>query len=114
MSTDFEKVTSALIKVDPYRRSQRNKGSTKNANVSVIDYTAGRGSSGVHLRWYHPTEFKALTNEQRDELREWNHSQEGKKVLDKSRKAMENRKRKADDDKSKSQGSGSWKKKLKK
>ena len=84
MRTDFEVASSALIEVDPYRRSQKNpQGQQRGGdNISAIDFNAGRGSSGVDLRWHHPKEFKALPNDQKDELVTWQKSQEGKKILD--------------------------------
>ena len=53
MRKDFEAAASSLIEVDPYRRTSR--GSGRNVYVSSIDFKAGRGSSGVDLRW-HPRE----------------------------------------------------------
>ena len=49
---------------------------------------------GVDLRWNHPTEFKVLSREQKDELTAWQKSNEGKKILGKSREAAA-KKRKA-------------------
>ena len=62
MRSDFELSCSTLIEVDPHRRGQRNN-KTPDANVSEIDFNAGRSSSGVDLRWHYSKEFKALTNE---------------------------------------------------
>ena len=39
----FESASSSLIEVDPYRQTSRGTGC--NANVSSIDFKAGRGSS---------------------------------------------------------------------
>ena len=50
MKEDFEAAASSLIEVDPYRRTSR--GVSRNANVSSIDFKAGRGSSRVDLRWH--------------------------------------------------------------
>ena len=61
---DFEDAASSLIEVDPYRRQQRNP-SSKGAQVSGVSF-AGRGSSGVDLRWHHPKEFKELISEKKD------------------------------------------------
>ena len=47
MREDFEAAASSLIKVDPYCRTNRSSG--RNADVSSIDFKAGRGSSGVDL-----------------------------------------------------------------
>ena len=120
MRSDFELAASTLIEVDPYRRGQRlNK--TPDANISGLDFNAGRGSSGVDLRWHHPKEFKALSGDQKDELTTWQKTNEGKKILTKSREAAD-RKRKASGRPSgnggtkgdgKAIGQGAWKKKLK-
>ena len=89
MRTDFEVASSALIEVDPYRRLQKTpQGQQRGgANISSIDFNAGRGSSGVDLRWHHPTEFKALPNDQKEELMKWQKSQDGRKILNKSKEA---------------------------
>lgn len=89
--------SSAMIDIDPYHRSQKNPQCQQKggAQVSAIDFSAGRGSSGVDLHWYHPEEFKALPNDQKDELVKWHKSQEEKIVLDKSREAA-SKKHKAD------------------
>ena len=48
MREDFEAAASSLIEVDPYCRTSRGTG--RNADVSSIDFKAGRRSSGVDLR----------------------------------------------------------------
>ena len=55
------------------------------ANISSIDFSSGRGDSGVDLRWHTPKEFKALTREQKDELTTWQRSDNGKAALAKSK-----------------------------
>ena len=47
MRNDFEAVASALIEVDPYRRSNKSGGTPRTVNVSAIDFSAGRGKTGV-------------------------------------------------------------------
>ena len=114
MRNDFELAASALIEVDPYRRGNKSGTAPRTANVSAIDFSAGRGSSGVDLRWHPHKEFKKLPEDQKNELREWMQTQEGKKVMKQGRKAASS-KRKADKD-NKSDGdksNGSWKKKMK-
>ena len=53
MREEFEAKSSSLIEIDPCRRSGRS--ASCNADVSPVDFKAGRGSSGVYLRW-HPKE----------------------------------------------------------
>ena len=123
MRNDFELCCSTLIEVDPYRRSQKSSSKTPLAQISGIDFSAGRGSSGVDLRWHHPKEFKALSSDKKTELCNWQKTQDGKKSLKKSR--LEAEKRQAVDwykeggaGKGKRGGNttisdGAWKKKLK-
>ena len=67
MQEDFEVSSSSLIEVDPYRR--KNRGTGRNANVSSIDFKAGRELSGVDPRWHPKEDFVKLSQEQNDELR---------------------------------------------
>ena len=76
MRSDFESAASALIEVDPYKRSQRNTP-VRTANVSAIDFAAGRGQTGVDLRWYPRREFLSLSKEQKDELTAWQKTDKG-------------------------------------
>jgi hypothetical protein len=113
MRSDFESASSSLIEVDPYYRSIRNN--SRQANVSSIDFRAGRGSSGVDLRWHTRKEFLKLSKEQKDELSDWLKTDEGKKHKKERFQSDGNtkdgsHKRKADD---KSSG-GNWKKKFRK
>ena len=51
MREHFERASLALIEVDSYRRTQRaTNTNTKPANVSPIDFSARRGTTGVDLR----------------------------------------------------------------
>ena len=116
MRQDFELAATSMIEVDPYKRSQNN-GGTRQANVSAIDFSAGRGNSGVDLRWHHAKEFRQLSSEEKDELTAWMKTQDGKKAMRKSRNAHDKtKKRKADTgNQGKDKGNnGNWKKKFKK
>ena len=116
MRNDFEVAASALIEVDPYRKSQRGGGKGGGAQISSIDFKAGRGSTGVDLRWHPKKEFKNLTDEQREELTTWMKTSEGRKHMKKSRESS-NAKRKRDGNgngNDKGAGNGNWKKKFKK
>ena len=119
MRNDFEAAASTLIEVDPYRKSQRSGGGGRNATIAAIDFGAGRGSTGVDLRWHPKPEFKKLSDEQRDELVTWMRTSEGKKVLQKSKGTKFENKRKSGgggngDRSQKSSEGGNWKKKFKK
>lgn len=91
LRNDFEKAASALIEVDPYNWSCR-PGAKTTANVSSIDFSSGRGTSGVDLRWHTRKELMALEPEQRDELVSWQKTPEGKTTLAKSREKHSKRK----------------------
>ena len=65
MRHDFEAAASALIEVDPFKRGNKSGGTQRTANISAIDFSAGRGSTGVDLRWYPNKEFKKLPEEQK-------------------------------------------------
>ena len=60
MRRDFEKAASALIEVDPFVRG-KHKGGGRTATISSVDYSAGRGGTGVDLRWHTPQEYRALS-----------------------------------------------------
>ena len=91
MRNDFEAAASSLIEVDPYKRSQ--KSTPRTATVSAIDYSAGRGETGVDLRWHPKSEFNKLSQDQRDELVKWQRSDDGKKLLKASRRTAGEKKR---------------------
>ena len=112
MRNDFEAAATAMIEVDPYRRSQRTPGKG-GANVSAIDFGAGRGTSGVDLRWHPKKEFMSLPVEQRDELSAWIKTNDGRKVIEQSRKTFK-KKRKDTNGGSGRNKEGNWKKKFKK
>ena len=115
MRNDFEAAASALIEVDPFRRSNKAGGTPRMANVSAIDFNAGRGASGVDLWWYTHKEFKKLSEDQKQELHEFMRTQEGKRVMKQSRQATAKRKADSDiDSRNGNNNSGNWKRKMKK
>ena len=95
MREDFELAANALIEVDPYKRSQRQPVRPQ-AQVSGIDFSSGRGDSGVDLRWHTPIEFKALNQEQKDELVSWQKTPDGKQTLNKSKEELKNKRKHSD------------------
>ena len=119
MRNDFEIAASILIEVDPFRRATRSN--TRNANVSAIDFSAGRGSTGVDLHFHPHDKFLTLPKEQQDELREWLHTKEGRKS--KNEYYKNKRKSKSDDEtdndnkgkrKKNDEVKGNWRSKFKK
>jgi hypothetical protein len=87
MREDFELAANTLIEVDPYRRSQR-QPAKPNAQVAAIDFASGRGDTGVDLHWHTTDEFKALNQDQKNELVKWQKTPDGKQFLQKSRDDM--------------------------
>lgn len=115
MRNDFELASSALIEVDPYKRSSKSGGNQREASINAIDFSAGRGpKTNVDLRWYPRKEFKALSNEQKDELKEWMQTQDGKKAMRKSRANAAKRKTDDVEPDPKAKSKETWKKKMKK
>ena len=116
MRESFEGAATSLIEVDPYKRSSRvsDNSSNRQATVSAMDYLAGRGETGVDLRWHHPKEFSKLTNDQKDELVTWLRTDDGKKHKVELKK--QNRKRKFSDNNNKgsdNKSKNAWTRKLK-
>ena len=76
---DFEKAATHLLPSDPVARkrisgNKRNTAAISAVTEEVNSTTAKKpsiGQSGVHLRYHTSTEYKALTKDQKDELREW-------------------------------------------
>ena len=112
MRSNFESAASHIIEVDPYRRASRQhpKGG-RSANVSSITF-AGRGKTGVDLRWHTRKEFGSLSNEQKDELSTWQKTKEGKKAIKEQRANAKSYKRTVVDEAS--NNDKSWKKKFRK
>ena len=94
MRNDFELAASTLIEVDPFHRATRTN--TRNANISAIDFSAGRGTTGVDLRFYPHEKFKALPKDQQDKLKQWMYTKEGRKS---KQDFFKNKKSRDDDDK---------------
>ena len=92
MRKDFEKAASALIEVDPFVRG-KHKGGGRTATISSVDYSGGRGGTGVDLRWHTPQEYRALSKDEKDELHQWQHSAAGKEVISKSREVYLSKKK---------------------
>jgi hypothetical protein len=110
MRNNFEAASSHLIEVDPYRRSSRQvQKPHRTANVSGVSF-AGRGESGVDLRWHTRKEFSDLTSEQKDELTAWQGTKEGKKSVKDQKSPKKKRKNESDSGSTDT----SWKSKLKK
>ena len=84
MKMNFEKAASALIEVDPFIKGNH-KGGGRTATISSLDYSSGRGGTGVDLRWHTPHEYRALTKQQNEELYQKQQSDAGKDKMNKSK-----------------------------
>ena len=97
MRNDFEKAAAHLLPYDPVAKKcatvAQNKRSAAQISSVELEEELARGEvssttmpkkasigrTGVHL-WYHtPTEYDNLSNEQKDELREWRKQNPSKK-----------------------------------
>ena len=119
LRNDFEGAANALIEVDPFKKSQSAAAKAqREAQISAIDYGAGRGATGVDLRWHPKSEFCKLTKEQQKELNTWMKTLDGKQKMSESRQKHDNNKRKTTESGSKGGNSpkqqASWKTKIKK
>ena len=108
MRSDFDTTATSLIEVDPYRRGAKH---TPEANISAVDFSAGRGKTGVDLRWHPRKEFSNLTQPQKDELKIWFKTPEGKKTTKEQRKQNKRKSKEGHDTKYDGKSNGNWKKK---
>ena len=118
MRHNFEAAASTLIEVDPYKRDRKLPYDLGiQANISDVDFSGGRVSSGVDICCHHTKYFKKLYKYQKDELADWMHSIDINKLIKASRKAARTDKRKGsgsgkEGDKKPEVG-GNWKNKSK-
>ena len=77
---DFEGASTHILTYDPVAKnrsvSNRKRGAgeiseTVGAEVSSFGAKDGIRNTRAHLRYHNPEEYKPLSREQRDELREW-------------------------------------------
>ena len=84
---DFEETATHLMLADIVEKHIENK--TNKSRASISSSLAGRGSTGVDLRWYPNSEFWKLSDDQRNELMKWRKTLYGdatmKKYLEESR-----------------------------
>ena len=91
----FEAAESTLIQVVPYKKAQKlPSGTGRQANISDVDFSGGRGSSGVDLRWYHPKEFWEISKDHKDDLVDWMYSNDGNNLMKSYSKAAQTNKNK--------------------
>ena len=66
MRNDVEGAANIPIEIDPYCRSTSTN--TRDANVSAIDFSYGRGNTGVDLRFHPKHNFLELPQDQKYEV----------------------------------------------
>ena len=97
---DFEKAIAILLPVDPHLRISSAKKAVS-FEVSSVSGNTGRGKeTGIDLRWYTVEDYKKLSNDEKNELREWQSSKDGKKSISTAKNTFFDGKRKRSADKS--------------
>ena len=82
MRHNFEAASSTLIEVDPYNRFQKLLfGPGRKANKYGVEFSYRRGSYGVGLHWNKPKELKKISKDQKYELVDWMHDNDGKELI---------------------------------
>mmetsp|Transcript_9637 Transcript_9637/g.10702 ORF Transcript_9637/g.10702 Transcript_9637/m.10702 type:complete len:186 (-) Transcript_9637:346-903(-) len=78
----FEDTATNLMLADPTGVvAYRSRRSQKRSGASISSILLGRGSTGVNLCWYPATEFRELSEKQKDELMVWRNSDVGKVII---------------------------------
>jgi hypothetical protein len=94
----FESTVTHLLPADPVVENNNRKKANSNGNrqgvVASVTIQSGKGKSGVNLRWHPTKEYKALNDDQKDELKSWRNSKEGKDAIAASKKQYQDKKRK--------------------
>ena len=82
----FEGTGTHLMLDDPIDKKVKSKRPPGGASISSA--LLERGCTGVNLCWYNRDEFKQLTQEQTDELIEWQGPDAGKAVIKVNKKSI--------------------------
>jgi hypothetical protein len=96
----FEDSVTHLLPADPVvenNKNRRTNGGGKQPVIAGVTIQSGKGKSGVDLRWHPMKEYKSLNDDQRDELKSWRNSNEGKASIASSKKKYLDKKRKSGD-----------------
>ena len=84
MRDDFEKAAAFLLPVCPYTKNRISRSNTKIPNVSSTTLkNSSDSTTGVDFRWHTHKEYAKLSKAQKDELKQWQNSKEGKAQIDK-------------------------------
>jgi hypothetical protein len=93
----FEDSVTHLLPADPvveHNKNRRSTGGGKQAVIAGVTIQSGKGRSGVDLRWHPMKEYKSLNDDQKEELKTWRNSNEGKASIASSKKKYLEKKRK--------------------
>ena len=92
MRDNFEKACAFLLPVCPYTKNRISKSNNKIPNVSSTSLkNSSESTTGVDFRWHTHKEYSKLSPAQKDELKEWQNSKEGKAQIDKYHAAKNKR-----------------------
>ena len=81
MGINFEKAATHLMLADPVERSGVKSKRRRTTNPTISSALAGRGESGVDFYWHNRNKFKALTDDQKDDLSLWRSTAQGKAAV---------------------------------
>ena len=82
MMSDFEETAAYILQFDPVSKKRpggRNNGNRQQQQIALVDQSLvgdgqmkkNRGKTGVELRYHKPESYRKLTDEQKQELKEW-------------------------------------------
>lgn len=108
MRDTFELTAASIGPADPVARKRMNSKRPA-ADISATEGLKSTGKTGVELRWHKHAEFKALPDDQREELKGWCATRQDNKHSSKRQKGGQNTKGKTHP----SPGSNKYKKLLK-
>ena len=90
--SDFESAVTAILPVDPYKKSRSRHQPKLGANVSSVGNSAGHsapsdgvGTTGVAFKFHDGKAYQKLSAEQKKELHDWRVSPCGKKLSESER-----------------------------
>ena len=90
---NFESAVTTLLQFDPFLKSNAAKKSVS-FNISGVDGNNGRGKkTNIDLRWHTSEEYKTLSREEKEELREWQQTKDGKAATSEQQKKYQNEKK---------------------
>jgi hypothetical protein len=93
---NFEAAVTHLLPADSVVENNNNNHRSNNRTVmSAVTIQSGKGKSGVDLCWHPLKEYKSLNDAQRDELKSWRNSNEGKASICGSKKQYLDKKTKS-------------------